>query len=231
MSTIARKLCHDIVEPVLKPSPNDSKKLSTSENFENTFSNSGNNVKSRQTIKFDKKKSVKIVPSNKTDISINKGKFSKKGIKTKSVNTAINTLNSVPISCDNNSLTLIHKQNHQKGISKGNQTQWKKNSSISDKSCTNCVETVSCGTQFIDNNINGLIKQSCTKLKSNIVIHIQDGKETYKVKRKETLANEESFKFHVEKSHMNIISKPSSLRYVGTKCWALSNYPTRGPDF
>lgn len=227
MSTIARKLCHDIVEPILKPSSNNRRKVNSSKKSENTPNNTSNNVKPKQTFEFENKKSVKIVPSNKTDSSKNRVKFNENEIKTKSVNSAINTPSSGPLSRDNNSLTLIHKRNHQKGISKGIQTICKKNFSISDKSCTHCVETVSCGTQFID-NLNGILKQSCSKLKPKVAIQIQDSKETFKLRRKQLLSNETNFKFFIEKPQ---ISKTPSLRYVGAKYWALSNYPTRGPDF
>ena len=235
MSTIAKKLCNDIVDPILSSSEvNDKIDLHISQNDRVIPS-----------LYSQKKKVVNKNLSHNSNTS-NRLNTTKIVLKKYFNNSAINTEISGPLRCDNNCVTVVRKrdnfvickcnniQQSSKHRSKQIQTIYKKSASLLDKSCTHCIETVSCGTQFFD-NFNSILRSrgSNSKSKSSVTIKVQ---ESTKILQQSDISgkgykgfNEDDLK-KMDNKHLEHDNR-SDFQSAGQKQWAISTYRIRGPDF
>lgn len=206
MSSIAQKLCDDLVEPVLKPSSEVHKPTnSTSQSIKPIISSVHRGGVTRSII-VEKKKIVNKLntkDSCKPEVTRlhSKETIYKKNFRDTSVNTRLtgpfrnggNSLSSVKknysCSCKN-----ISRKTGQKA-SKFVQTLNEKFCMHYDKACSHYVETMNCGTQFFNPSI------TLSKLNT---------RSTGNKNSKSIISN-------------NIITHG--------KRWAVSRYPARGPDF
>lgn len=238
MPTIAQKLCQDIVVPGLKLDEN-IKGMSSGKLLSSSIRHSVKSTISQRSGSLDRSKLLKYEPphTNSSKVRGNKSGItvSKKNI----TNASVNTLVSGPLRCDNNCVTSLRKRNNQgickcmdnkrKGSAKETQTLLKVNYSLSDKACFQCIEQVSCGTQILNNknnvmkqigiNVNNLNPPTRRKEFDEDIYHTDQNSDrcTYK--------SQDRSKFPPTTN-----CKPS-LRYISAKRWAVTNFPTRGPDF
>lgn len=226
MSSIAQKLCDELVEPALKPS-----KDSTTKRSSNKFlsrSNSRPDSKSSRSIIIEKKKVINRLVPNDSNASRTKFKSKDTLLKKKFTDIAVNTLITGPLRCDNDCVTMVRKRDNKcsckcaqkrlnyKASAKQMQTISSRHFSLTDKACAQCIETNSCGTQFLE-KLSGVLKpQNSTGTKKSSI----DMKINSSLK----------YPFRV-RPEGSTPSKPTILNYMGARRWALSQYPTRGPDF
>lgn len=238
MPTIAQKLCDDIVEPILKSSKIQNNILSNEK--KNLNNQNGRAVQSSYSQR-------RQVISKNQSYSSNTSHGLKKDVSKKYENSAINTEITGQLRCNNNCITLLrkrdnhvlcrcnnNKQSNFKLRSKEIQTINKKDCSLKDKSCTHCVETVSCGTQLFDDS-NSILKKngSRSRSKTNITIKLQESNQSLTklcndIKEYETFI--ENNLNNIQKKQIKSYTSPIS-KYVEGRYWAISNYPARGPDF
>ncbi|KAJ0172294.1 hypothetical protein K1T71_012267 [Dendrolimus kikuchii] len=230
MPSIAQRLCDEIVEPVLQTTS----RISAVGNCTRLMHHcpSKQDGKPTRTIIVEKKKVVnKITPRDsnigRTVIKQLKSKetFSKK----KLTDIAVNTFITGPLKCDNECVTMVrrrdnrcsckcaHKCMNTKASVKEIQTFDTMNYMHTDKACAQCVETVSCGTQFLEKLSRALSKGSKSGIKIN---------KPFKATPRES--------FKIQHNSSNFLSNNSGFSnssVKGARRWALSQYPTRGPDF
>lgn len=202
MSSVAQKLCEEIVDLDSKPS---SSKGHTTRTIQPAKSAPNNkyNGKTRRSLSVERKKVLNKlnVQDPQTGIRL---KFKESSFRKDFEDTAINTTVTGPLSCDYNINTNIRKREIKdchcicskrkvtKLITKHIQTTTSKVKFPNDKACAQCIETSSCGTQFL--NPANLRSKSCQK-------------------------------------EQMIKPLNSGIFSVGGRRWALSRYPVRGPDF
>lgn len=228
MPNVAQKLCHDIVEPVLKQSTANIGRVKSTNKPNNSSSTLKQNVKPTKFVHIDRKTSSKTKALHTDGIT-------KPSILKSLADTAVNTLVSGPLRCDNNCITLVRKRDHHSSCKCGNkssktnckaksiQTILNKDFSRIDRACMHCIQTATCGTQFLDKNCILGIKK--TKSKSHIGL-------VPEITRIETnLTLDRYLNNQRDPCNHHVDNKMSSFRYVTPKRWALSNYPIRGPDF
>ncbi|XP_072933476.1 uncharacterized protein [Epargyreus clarus] len=222
MPTIAQKLCHDIVDPILaSSSANIAQYVQSRKSFKSVHGNSSIRfAKPTKSIVIEKKKIVsQLEPSSKTVISQLKSKD--RILRKEFVDVGVNTLISGPLRCDNNCVTNVRKRDQcscklRKKINFQASTKQvqtlNKTCSRSDKACTHCIDTMNTGTQFME-NLNRLRTQISNRLLLN-----------------QSNEFEPQFSFRNTPRTSSRMSKTINLNQYG-KRWALSSYPTRGPDF
>lgn len=224
MSRVAQKLCDEIVEPALKPSKDSATKRSTSKFLSQCPSRQDS--KTTRSIIIEKRKVINKLVPNDSNSSRTKFRSKETLLKKKFTDIAVNTLITGPLRCDSDCVTMVRKRDNKcsckcaqkrmnyKASAKQIQTSNTRNFSLTDKACAQCIETASCGTQFLE-KLSGVIKpQSSTGTKKS-------SKDIMKIHSsvKDRLKQEET------------ISRPAFINYMGARRWALSQYPTRGPDF
>ncbi|XP_028160332.1 uncharacterized protein LOC114352796 [Ostrinia furnacalis] len=235
MSSIAQKLCDEICEE----SPLKHSKHSTRESCKKLnqaqASNSRYDGRPTRSIVVEKKRVVnKVVPSSscsKSKIVINKFKSKETLLKKTFVDSAQNTIITGPLRCDNDCVTMVRKRDNKGNCKCGNkrincrvsakeiQTFDTKNYCQLDKACAQCVETVNCGTQFLE------------RLSSRKPLPLNMRSQAKLCNEIDTQTNEGSKEN--EKSRNDIICSKSKINYnfMGARRWALSQFPARGPDF
>lgn len=227
MSRVAQKLCDEIVEPVLKPSKDNATKRSSSKFLSQCPSRQDS--KSTRSITIEKRKVINKLVPNDSNSSRTKFKSKETLFKKKFTDIAVNTLITGPLRCDNDCVTMVRKRDNKcsckcaqkrlnyKASAKQIQTFDSRHFSLTDKACAQCIETASCGTQFLEKLSGGVLKPQSstgTKKSSKDIIKINSSfKDPYRVRQEEST------------------TKPAFINYMGARRWALSQYPTRGPDF
>lgn len=234
MSSIARELFDEICEE----SPVKSSKHSTQESFKrlNPASSSRYNGRPTRSIVVEKKRVInKVVPSDSISKSrvINKFK-SKETLKKTFVDLGTNTIITGPLRSNNTCVTMVQKRDpknvckcNTKGLkckdTKEIQTFGIKNYTALDKACTQCVETVNCGTQFFE-RLGGRVSKEPMSDKIRTILRSTNTQTTWSPSKQDvSKENESKTEFAPNKSSM--------YNYMGARRWALSHYPTRGPDF
>lgn len=228
MPNIAQKLCHDIVEPELKRS---TKPITGKSANKFTSSSTKRNVKPPRFVHNHTQANSKTKISHTNGVTVLKSKAS---ILKSLADTAVNTIVTGPLRCDNNCVTLVRRRDNQrsckcghkspniKASAKSIQTLLRKDFNRTDKACTHCVETATCGTQLLKNNsLPGNQKRS----KSTITIKVPVGRLECSTELSPYV------KRYCCHNHLQNNAVEPCLRYVTAKQWALSHYPTRGPDF
>lgn len=228
--SIAQRLCHEIVEPVLKSSP-----IHTTPNITKKYMNYDSishqkHGSATRSIVIQKKKDVnKFLPRDTTGIRpLIKAKETI--LKKKLVDVAVNTFITGPLKTDNDCVTNVRKRDNRcgckcshrklascKASAKQIQTHSNRSYLLADKACAHTVETVSCGTQFFDKLCGVHIPRDYSKEmlnKETMALLITRGPPKPKL--------EPCYNFNKPMCHMNDLY---------AKRWALSQYPVRGPDF
>ncbi|CAK1545663.1 unnamed protein product [Leptosia nina] len=238
--TVAQQLCHDIVEPALKASANNVKSHLSRKSIIKAASSRSETKPSRSV--YIEKKSVtkKIAPTESSKSRVNTLKSSGTVLRKKFIDSAINTLISGPLRCDNYCVTMVRKRDQNpckcgskkvipKAIShKVIQTPSRKNFSKMDKACANRFDAVTCGTQFYDSHSSKL-KSAINKSRSRTNIYFKAPYEkalesNNEINRSNRILNQEN-----KLDRYN--DRFESTSYFGGKRWALSDFPIRGPDF
>ncbi|XP_026761343.1 uncharacterized protein LOC113520268 [Galleria mellonella] len=222
ISTIAEKLCKEIVDPALKSSsktPAEKSRHITQQTTSNR-----QDGRSTRSIVIEKKKEInKLIPRNNTSAIVgNKFKSKETILKKNFVDIACNTLVTGPLRCDIDCVTMVrkrdnhctckcaHKRVNSKASVKQVQTYDIRNYGFTDKACTQYVETLSCGTQFLEK-----LTENRSRFGSK------------------TKADQHSVKEPTENGpnlYININRGSNICRKIA-KRWAISRYPVRGPDF
>ncbi|CAG9567938.1 unnamed protein product [Danaus chrysippus] len=238
MPTIAQKLCQDIVVPGLKLDEN-VKGMASGKLLSSSIRHSVKSTISQRSGSLDRAKLLKYEPPNINNSKLRGNKSGVTVTKKNITNTSVNTLVSGPLKCDNNCVTSLRKRNNQgnckcmdgkkKVNTKETQTLLKVNYSLSDKACFQCIEQVSCGTQILDNksnvmkqigiNVNSLKPPTRVKEYDEDIYHSDQNSDRC------TFKSQDRSRFS-----SNTSCKPN-LRYISAKRWAVTNFPTRGPDF
>lgn len=223
MPSIAQKLCNDIVEPILASSTIDiSRCEQPRKSLKSIHGNSSiRYAKPTKSVVIEKKKIIsQLEPSSNSVISQLKSRD--KILRKEFTEAGINTLISGPLRCDNNCVTNVRKRDecnckirkkiNFKGSTK--QVQTLNNAcSRSDKACTHYIDTMNTGTQFIENLNNRMRTQISNRLLLN-----------------RSNEFEPQFSFRNTPRPSSRTNQTINLNQYG-KRWALSSYPTRGPDF
>ncbi|XP_037301991.1 uncharacterized protein LOC119192266 [Manduca sexta] len=230
MSRIAQKLCDEIVEPALNPSRTNTSAVNSNKYF---YNSAKQEPKTTRSVVIEKRKVInKLLPYESGTRRNVKTIHSKDTVlRKKYVDVGSNTYITGPLRCDNNCVTLVRRRETrcsckipQKRTTKANvkqiQTLGWKNYAFTDKACARCIETVNCGTQFYDAYCN---ETRVPKTSRNTVPTVRDIKPWSIMQESPNVRRELS----------NTINRPTNLShyYMGGKRWALSQYPTRGPDF
>lgn len=229
MSNVAQKLCNEIVEPVLQTAP----RISNVRNSNRLIHHwpTKKNGKPTRTIVVEKKKVINKITPRGSDAGRTVVKqltstesFSEK----KLVDIAVNTFITGSFKCDNECVTMVrrrdnrcnckcaHKRKNLKASPKEIQTFDTMDYMHADKACAQCIETASCGTQFLKNLSKDITKGTKSGLKINKVVRPTPN---------------ETFKFQKGSSNILNDSRFSNSSVKGARLWALSQYPNRGPDF
>lgn len=220
MSRIAQQLCDEIVEPPLKPSKDSIRKKSLSKLLNQCSSSQESDDETTRPIIIEKRKITSRLVPNTSKAGRTKSK-SKEILKKKFTDTSVNTKITGTRGCDNNCMTLLRKRDKNncncgqkrlncKSIAKQVQTFPSKDYFfLSDKACAQCIETVSCGTQFLEKQ-SGLSTGVRKSNKDITMIHTAYNR----IKQEESTTPRTAF-----------------LSDMGARRWAISRYPARGPDF
>lgn len=238
--SIAQRLCSEIVEPVFNTPQNFSTFNTSKKNYHSPIVSAKHHRSGCRSIVAQKKKASKLAPrdSEGSRILLQKLK-SKETLNNKLlIDAAVNTYITGPLKCDTDCVTNVRKRDARcvckcshgrltncRASAKRIQTLNNIGYFNADKACAQIVETVSCGTQFLDKlgqftNLNNL----CSRTMAN----------------KETMAllitpNCARIERPCQEAHFSCTNRtsvrPSSQSNFLTKRWAMSPYPVRGPDF
>lgn len=234
MSSIAQKLCDEICEESPQSRHNSHRK--TGENNRKLYQASSSRYVGRPTrsITVEKERTInKVVPPNnssRSKIVINKFKSKETLLKKTFVDTALNTIITGPLRCDHEAVTAVRRREYKGNCKCGNKPNCRvsakeiqtfdNNYGQLDKACAHCVETVNCGTQFLERlssrrmlspNINSRAKL-CTEVNTQTNTEV---KKDYETRTRPFLGTQKS----------------KTSNFMGARRWALSQYNTRGPDF
>ncbi|CAH0596272.1 unnamed protein product [Chrysodeixis includens] len=238
--SIAQRLCSEIVEPVFNTSQNfstfnTSKKL----NHHHGPTVSAKHRSGCRPVVAQKKKVSKLPPRD-TDGShtlLQKLKSKETLLKSDLIDTAVNTLITGPLKCDIDCVTNVRKRDARcvckcahgrvancKASTKRIQTLSNLGYINSDKACAQIVETVSCGTQFLE-------KLGHFSNQNNLSTKTMVNKETMALLLKPNSVKNEKPSQDARNTYTNRVSERVSHSHLIAKRWAMSPYPVRGPDF
>lgn len=243
--SVAQKLCDEIVEPAFRTPPNvynTSRKClfptTSSRRYNVPYTNSGSAT--RSIVIPRKRQSVNRTLQREGILNKSSFRSRDRGYEVSIydndlVDTAINTIVTGPLTCDQDCVTDVRKRdinNHKcackcshRGLPncrlsvKQVQTVNTRKYLLADKACSQMVETMSCGTQFLE-------RLSCASKRERR----HDKRHSHNYTMADLASRQYGYAKHMEESGTTLDQR-AHVVMSSAKRWALNHYPVRGPDF